>query len=198
MLDFVLHALELDGEGGASSMDHDALAVSLQSDATSWIHLDAGAEQSRQWLLDNLALPDELIIDALLAEETRPRLVNYEEGTLIILRGVNLNEDAHPEDMVSIRLWVYGSNIVSARVRRLKAVTDIRENLETGRGPKSAADVLTTLITRLFERMEPALRSDGKSQHPGSSGHHHIAQTGHSVQALHCSSARCDCQPAQC
>jgi len=159
MLDFVLHALELDGKGGASSLDHDALAGSLQSDATSWIHLDAGAEQSRQWLLENLALPDELIIDALLAEVTLPRRVNYEEGTLIILRGVNLNEDAHPEDMVSIRLWVYGSNIVSARVRRLKAVTDIRDNLESGRGPKSAADVLTTLITRLFERMEPALRS---------------------------------------
>lgn len=159
MFDFVLHALELDGKGGATSLDHAALASSLQSDATSWVHLDAGVAQSRQWLLENLALPDELIIDALLAEETRPRLVNYEDGTLVILRGVNLNEDAHPEDMVSIRLWIYGNNIVSARVRRLKAVTDIRDSLESGRGPKSAADVLTTLITRLFERMEPALRS---------------------------------------
>lgn len=159
MFDFILHALELDGKGGAIALDDETLAATLKSDVPSWVHLDAGAAQTRQWLRDNLALPDELIIDALLAEETRPRLVTYEEGTLIILRGVNLNENAHPEDMVSIRLWIYGNNIVSARVRRLKAVTDLRENLENGRGPKSTADILTSLITRLFERMEPALRS---------------------------------------
>lgn len=159
MSDFILHALELDSKGGAIALDDEALAGTLKSDVPSWVHLDAGAVQTRQWLLDNLALPDELIIDALLAEETRPRLVTYEEGTLIILRGVNLNEDAHPEDMVSIRLWIYGNNIVSARVRRLKAVTDLRESLENGRGPKSTADILTSLITRLFERMEPALRT---------------------------------------
>ncbi len=159
MTDFVLHALEFDGKGGARTLTGEALDSSLQSETPSWVHLDAGAAETRQWLVDNLALPDELIIDALLADETRPRIVTYEEGTLIILRGVNLNEDAHPEDMVSIRMWIYGNNIISARLRRLKAVIDIRELLESGRGPKSAPDFLVALIGRLFERMEPTLRS---------------------------------------
>jgi len=159
MSDFILHALEFDGKGGARELIGDSLSQSLQSSATSWIHLDAARPETRQWLHNNLALPDELIIDALLAEETRPRVMNFEEGALVILRGVNLNENAHPEDMVSVRLWIYGNNIVSARVRRLKAVIDTRESLTQGRGPKTTGDFLTALITRLFERMEPVLRN---------------------------------------
>ncbi len=98
---------------------------------------------------------DPLIIDALFAEETRPRILEFDNGALLIMRGVNLNTDAEPEDMVSIRLWVDGSRIISVRKRRLKAVTDLRERLEVGLGPRSAGDFLTQLAARLFERMEP-------------------------------------------
>ena len=61
--------------------------------------------------------------------------------------------------MVSIRLWVDQSRIISVRRRRLKAVTDIREKMEQGKGPKSTGDLLTQLIGRLFERMEPVFSS---------------------------------------
>lgn len=159
MSDFILRALEFDGKGGAIPLSPDAIAASLHSEAASWIHLDAKSAGIRKWLIDTLALPDELIIDALLAEETRPRMVSYEEGTLIILRGVNLNENADPEDMVSIRIWIYGNNIISVRLRRLKAIVDISEKLEHGQGPRTIGDFITMLITRLFERMEPVLQS---------------------------------------
>ena len=159
MSDFVLRALEFDGNGGASPIAMEAMTAALQSEATTWIHLDANFTETRKWLVDTLPLPDELIIDALLAEETRPRLVSYEEGTMIILRGVNLNENADPEDMVSIRIWIYGNNIISVRLRRLKAILDISERLENGRGPRTVGDFITTLIARLFERMEPVLQS---------------------------------------
>ena len=45
---------------------------------------------------------DSIITDALLADETRPRIVEFESGFLLVLRGVNLNEHAKPEDMISI------------------------------------------------------------------------------------------------
>jgi zinc transporter len=159
MTDCILHALQFDGQGGARSISPDEIPAALDSEAVSWVHLDANFASCRDWLLNKLKLPDELIIDALLAEETRPRLLSYEEGAMVILRGVNLNDDAHPEDMVSVRMWIYGSNIISVRLRRLKAVIDIRERLENGRGPKNTGDFLTTLIMRLFERMEPVLRN---------------------------------------
>ena len=119
------------------------------------MHLDINEASSKKWADAELAFLDPLTLDALFAEETRPRILEFDTGTLLILRGVNLNADAEPEDMVSIRLWIDSSRIISVRKRRLKAVTDLRERIEAGVGPHNAGDFITQLTSRLFERMEP-------------------------------------------
>mgnify|MGYP006085777333 FL=1 len=124
------------------------------SDLT-WVHLDINEASSKKWADAELTFLDPLTLDALFAEETRPRILEFDTGTLLILRGVNLNADAEPEDMVSIRLWIDSSRIISVRKRRLKAVTDLRERIEAGVGPHNAGDFITQLTSRLFERMEP-------------------------------------------
>ncbi|TNE34515.1 MAG: zinc transporter ZntB, partial [Alphaproteobacteria bacterium] len=97
------------------------------------------------------------IVSALTAEETRPRISEIGEGALVILRGVNLNENADPEDMVSIRIWIDAHRIISVQRRRLKAVYDIAERISEGRGPANAGEFLNMLISRLSERMAPVL-----------------------------------------
>lgn len=154
----VLSAYEFDGRGGGILLGDDTLAQTLKSDtALAWAHLDATHPGARAWLHENVGYLDQLILDALLAEETRPRVTEHERGLLIILRGVNLNEDEEPEDMISIRLWIDEHRIISMRRRRLKAVQDIRTRLEQGTGPKNSAEFLVMLATRLFQRMEPVL-----------------------------------------
>jgi zinc transporter len=128
--------------------------VLADSDLT-WVHLDINEASSKKWADAELTFLDPLTLDALFAEETRPRILEFDTGTLLILRGVNLNADAEPEDMVSIRLWIDSSRIISVRKRRLKAVTDLRERIEAGVGPHNAGDFITQLTSRLFERMEP-------------------------------------------
>jgi zinc transporter len=93
----------------------------------------------------------------LLAEETRPRLMEFEHGAMLILRGVNLNEDSSPEDMVSMRIWIDAHRIITMRLRKLCVVDDIRQRLEAGSGPKDAGGFLTFLISQLIRRMEPTL-----------------------------------------
>ena len=44
-------------------------------------------------------------MNAVLADVTWLRILPFGDGVLLILRGVNLNENVSPEDMVSIRLW---------------------------------------------------------------------------------------------
>ena len=124
------------------------------SDLT-WVHLDINEASSKKWVDAELTFLDPLTLDALFAEETRPRILEFDTGTLLILRSVNLNADAEPEDMVSIRRWIDSSRIISVRKRRLKAVTDLRESIEAGVGPHNAGDFITQLTSRLFERMEP-------------------------------------------
>jgi len=73
------------------------------------------------------------------------------------LRGVNLNPGANPEDMVSLRIWIEPTRIITVRIRRLMAVNDVREKLEAGVGPKSTVDVLRMLAAGLVQRVNPVL-----------------------------------------
>ena len=151
----VMDAFEIMGDGSGVVLTGDEISKRIKDDALAWVHLDATHALSRTWLSEEVSYLDSIIIDALLAEETRPRIVEFEQGVLLILRGVNLNENATPEDMISVRVWIDQHRIITIERRPLKAVQDIRERLKAGKGPKNSGDFLTMLSARLFERMEP-------------------------------------------
>lgn len=153
----ILLAYGFDGKGGAEPLTGDAISHQLKDDALAWVHLDASHPETQSWLEQEIAYLDPFIIEALLEEETRPRMTQIENGVLVILRGVNLNENADPEDMVSIRLWVDDHRIISLRRRKLKAVHDLEDKLKAGNGPKNAGEFLCMLTEGLFDRMEPVL-----------------------------------------
>ncbi|MDE0292107.1 MAG: zinc transporter ZntB [Candidatus Dadabacteria bacterium] len=155
--DHILFAHKFDGKGGGTSLTGDAVAEEAKDSALAWVHLDGDRPETRTWLEKEIAYLDPFVVQALLADETRPRMTQIDDGVLLILRGVNLNEDATPEDMVSIRLWIDKSRIISVRKRKSKAVWDIEERLKSGKGPKDAGQFVCMLTARLFERMEPTL-----------------------------------------
>ena len=157
MSEHIFLAYGFDGKGGGTPLEGDAISQQIKDDALAWVHLDASHPDSKNWLEKEIAYLDPFIIEALLAEETRPRMTQIDDGVLLILRGVNLNENADPEDMVSIRLWVDKHRIISVRRRKLKAVWDIEEKLKAGKGPKDSGQFISMLASRLFERMEPVL-----------------------------------------
>ena len=153
--DFILNACAITGDGSCELLNSKTVSKALKDDALGWVHLDGNKPGTRTWLAENISYLDNLILDALLAEETRPRIIEFEKGALLILRGVNLNENADPEDMVSIRLWIDAHRIISVQRRPLKATIDIQEKLLEGKGPKNSGDFIAMLSARLFERMEP-------------------------------------------
>ena len=152
---YILHALEFDGKGGAIPLSGAEISQKIHDDQLTWVHLDATDPRSRQWIEREVNYLDALIVQALLEEDTRPRLEEFDHGILLILRGANLNESADPEDMVSIRLWIDQHRVISLRRRRSKAAEDLRQQLEVGKGPHQAGDFLSRLVHALFERMEP-------------------------------------------
>lgn len=154
-MDHIISACEIKGNGFGEALMGQAVSDKIREDTLAWVHMDASHPQTREWLNHEIAYLDHIIIDALLAEETRPRVVEFDHGVLMILRGVNLNDNADPADMISIRLWVDEHRIISLQRRNLKATADIRDDLYNGKGPKNAGDFIAMLSTRLFERMEP-------------------------------------------
>jgi len=153
----ILRAYGFDGQGLGKKLTGDDISRELKDDRLAWVHLDANHPDTHDWLEKEIAYLDPFIIEALLAEETRPRMTQINDGVLLILRGVNLNENADPEDMVSIRLYVDSHRIVSVRRRRLKAIWDIADRLDEGRGPKNSGEFVSQLVIRMFERMQPVL-----------------------------------------
>lgn len=157
MLDHILHAYELDGMGGGSPVADTLIDQHIQSENLTWVHMDAEHLETRVWLEREIIALDHFVIDALLAEESRPRILEIGEGVLINLRGVNLNANADPEDMVSIRLWVDQNRVISVRRRKLKAVQDMVTSISTGKGPRTAGDFVCMMVSLLLKRMNSAL-----------------------------------------
>jgi zinc transporter len=119
-----------------------------------WRHFDLAGEGVRDWIASQT---DPLVADALTREDTRPRCTPHSDGLIVILRGVNLNPNSDPEDMVSIRLFVTETRIISTRIRKLMAVTRIREDIDAGRAPADPGQFLARLGQGLTERMDPVV-----------------------------------------
>jgi zinc transporter len=82
-----------------------------------WVHLDRIGSATLRWLNEDSGL-DPLMRDALLTEEVRPRALAVDDALLVILRGVNLNPGADPEDMVGVRIRLEPDRIVACATAR--------------------------------------------------------------------------------
>lgn len=152
--DGLICAFHIDEHGASAPLDWSSLAQSSPPEGGwTWVHLDRNGDSARNWLRNNADL-EENTVEALLAEESRPRCIVRKTGTLLILRGVNLNPHADPEDMISVRIWIQTNRIITVRRRKLMAMDQIRQNFAEGAGPKTPGEFVLALASGLVERME--------------------------------------------
>ena len=151
-----IFACHLDGLGGGTEIAPPVPGQEVPPPGFIWVHVVRGSAESDGWLATASGL-DSLVVEALLAEETRPRCSPHGEGLILNLRGINLNPGAEPEDMVSVRLWIEASRVISVRGRRVMAVADMKEDIEGGWGPKDVGGFIAELADKLVERMAPVV-----------------------------------------
>ncbi|BCL73667.1 zinc transporter ZntB (plasmid) [Vibrio nigripulchritudo] len=110
-----------------------------------WVHCQRDHPELKAWL-ESQAIPEPLI-ESLLMDDTRPRFEQYDDGTvLIILRGINLNAGAEPDDMLSLRLLWFKGSLISTRKIPSKTVSMVIQQLEQARGPDTISELLVALI----------------------------------------------------
>lgn len=120
-----------------------------------WTHMLRGPD-AQAVLLADPEVP-ESVTWAMLEEDTLPRASQVEGGTLLLLRGVNSRPGAEPEDMVSLRLWITPSRIVSTEIRRLAQVDALMALFPAGTAPDSPGAFVLALIETLREAAETVL-----------------------------------------
>jgi len=149
-----LHCYRLDGKGGGAACD--LKAALAEREAPVWIHLNGHHGDTKKFLREDIGL-DPMLVKSMLAEETRPRLEETEQGTLLILRGINHNPGPEPEDLVSLRLWMSAHRIITISRRKARAIADIDEKLKQNRGPRKTGEFIAMLCMCLNDGIEPAL-----------------------------------------
>jgi len=147
-----------DGAGGVQRLAVEqrvARDPAARAEGFVWVHVNGANAAGRDWLA--AAGLDRHEIEALLAEETRPRCTLHGDIALINLRGVNLNPGAEPEDMVSLRLFVSERMVISVQIRTLSAVADLMTALDRNQGSATPGDLIARLALRLADRAEPVV-----------------------------------------
>lgn len=157
--DGLLFACVLNGDGSASLIGWKEIESWKTGDTSIWMHLDRDSPRVQSWLHDASGLTSPTT-DAILAEETRPRVFHGKQGFVTILRGVNTNPEANEEDMVSMRMWSDGNRVITIRQERLMTPRDVlAELLEYSTGPTTAGELYERLIHRITKRMADVVES---------------------------------------
>lgn len=152
---------ETGDEVGGYALDEAPAAPPLEREASFavwaagrpvWIKLQRDSARDCAWLRQHSGLSEATTL-SLLADETRPRCEDADGGVLLILRGVNLNPGADPEDMVSLRIWLDERRIVTVRTEHLMALKDVRASFAAGKGPVNSSKVLVSIANALLERL---------------------------------------------
>jgi zinc transporter len=154
--DGLVCAFVLDRNGGGRALDWDGIRAWQPDDGVLWVHLDRHGIAAQDWLHQTSGI-DPVSCQTLLTPEVRPRLLRLGDAALLLLRGVNLNPGANPEDMVGLRIWAESSRIITLRHRQVMAINDLRLQIADGNGPRDAGEFVATLADRMIERMAPVI-----------------------------------------
>lgn len=142
-----IFAYELNGKGGgAPAADYTQSWLNAKNKPI-WLNItvaNVNEVEHFDWLYDQSGL-DGSVLDSLTARETRPRFYTQDDGLLVILRALDLNAGADPEDMLSVRVWAETNRVVTIQRKPVTAIASLQKDLDAGRGPQTAGDLLTAL-----------------------------------------------------
>ncbi len=153
----ILQSWHIDPKGNSREIPAKAISELAKSKELAWVHLDVNQASSREWIEKEVSYLDATAVDALLAQDTRPRIMEIGDGALLILRGINTNPESDPEDMVSLRMWIDPHRIITLQRRPLRTISDIAKKLEEKSGPHNAGEFLSMTCGRLFEYIDQEL-----------------------------------------
>jgi zinc transporter len=137
---------------GSNILDSSDISVN-NSNEIQWVHVCYDAtdaiEQLQSFDLDSS------VIEALTADETRPRTISLNEGILMVLRGINTNHNADPEDMISVRIWFTKNFVITTRRmgRKLFSIDQIRQTFIQPNQPIDTGDFVTLLVEKLADEI---------------------------------------------
>ena len=139
--------------GRARAVPRDEATKLLGTAPFVWIHFDDCEDATQAWLSGPGALP-ELVVTALIATETRPRMDQFDGGALVNLRGPDAGVETTPDLLSSIRLWVAKGRVFSVTRRDLAALDTMEAGFASGT-VHDPGDFVATLAAQITDELDP-------------------------------------------
>lgn len=102
----------------------------------------------------------EIVRSALLADETRPRCDQIEDGALLNLRGLALDPSQADEALSSIRLWAHEHKVVSTSRTGLGAIEKVAQAMRAGK-LLDPGDLVALLAREISAAVDPQVAQLG-------------------------------------
>lgn len=148
----------LDGHGGGRVVGWAEAQewTPTHSGEVMWLHIRRDEPGVQEWLEAVFAIP-EPTAELLVSDHTRPRAFREGNALVAILRGINFNPGAEPEDMVSMQLWCDGARLVTLRRQPLQTPREVLAAIDRGSGPSDAGATITELAEAMIGRMNQSV-----------------------------------------
>ncbi|MBN8849579.1 MULTISPECIES: CorA family divalent cation transporter [unclassified Sphingomonas] len=123
-----------------------------------WVHLSVNNDEAKAWLRDVAKLP-EYLVEALTAQETRPRCDDYETGAYLNLRG-RTDEDLDADLLASVRIWATKGRVISVTRKHLIATDMVEKQVQDGT-VDDPGDVIAAFATAITNDLDPVVAELG-------------------------------------
>ncbi|MDF1727427.1 MAG: CorA family divalent cation transporter [Sulfitobacter sp.] len=143
-----LYAYDIFPDGRAEEVNDRSLCG---PGAYRWWHFDLSDPKLEPFLRQNL---HEVPAASLAQLHTRPRCDPFDDGLILNLRGINMNEGMDADEMVSIRIYARQDLLITVRRNRVFAIAEIREEMLRGSAPASPAAFLEVLVDKLSDQVQ--------------------------------------------
>lgn len=157
-LDGLLFAWCFDGRGGGRRLSAPEVLNAPPEGGFLWLHFRHLERSDQLWLRHRSGI-DPSAVEALQEPDARSRCAVFSDGALLSLRGVNLQRNALPEELITLHLWVDARRIVSVQHEPLSALADYEDSLARGRCPRSQGEFVAELGMRLVDRLDTVVNS---------------------------------------
>ena len=136
------------------------IKAALDGDADlRWIHLSTTNEDAQGWLRDSAHL-DDYVVDALTADETRPRCEKFEHGALLNMRGRSHEELTSSDPLASVRIWGEKGRVFSVTRKSLVAVGAVEKEVDEGE-IRDPGDLIAAFATAITSDLDPVVADLG-------------------------------------
>lgn len=150
----LLEAWIFDGNGGGRRLAWDE--VESQKDPAEgfvWLHFRCLPRHPQEWLRERSGI-DRIILEGMLDDESRPRCSLFNDAAFLVLRAVNLQRNALPEELLGLHMWVESRRVITLQHEPISAIADYVDALARARCPRTQGEMVADLSLRLVDRLD--------------------------------------------